>query len=170
MKDIHCTVPTMALCMIRTLTVHSATLAKHLNRHVLVRLHSRVFSSKHVPTEPQWQDVDPELLPSIPDIDDSMIAHLERLSLVDFNNQEGVDRLRSAIEYASRLSVVNTEGVEPMFSVLEDRELYLQEDVVTEGNCRQAVLQNASRTEEDYFVAPPGNIPLKPKNKLSDKS
>lgn len=29
-----------------------------------------------------------------------------------------------------------------------------------EGNCRNEILSNAKVTEENYFVAPPGNIPL----------
>ena len=36
------------------------------------------------------------------------------------------------------------------------RELYLRNDEVTEGNCRPEILQNAVKTEEDYFVAAPG--------------
>lgn len=38
--------------------------------------------------------------------------------------------------------------------------LRVREDEVTEGNCKDHILQNASVTEEDYFVAPPGNISL----------
>ncbi|XP_051825339.1 glutamyl-tRNA(Gln) amidotransferase subunit C, mitochondrial [Antechinus flavipes] len=50
-----------------------------------------------------------------------LIEHLERLALVDFRNQEGVERLRAAIEFADRLRAVDTTGVAPMESVLEDR-------------------------------------------------
>ena len=50
-----------------------------------------------------------------------MIDHLERVSLVEFNNQAGIDRLSKAIESANKLHMVDTEGVEPMESVLEDR-------------------------------------------------
>ena len=83
-----------------------------------------------------------------------MIDHLERVSLVEFNNQAGIDRLSKAIESANKLHMVDTEGVEPMESVLEDRMLYLREDKVTDGNYRQDVLSNAVKTIEDYFVAP----------------
>jgi len=38
------------------------------------------------------------------------------------------------------------------------RALCLREDEVNEGNCREEVLMNARRTEEEYFVAPPGNL------------
>ncbi|XP_048371080.1 glutamyl-tRNA(Gln) amidotransferase subunit C, mitochondrial [Sphaerodactylus townsendi] len=89
-----------------------------------------------------------------------LLDHLERLALVDFRNQEGVERLEKAIEFADQLHSVNTDGVEPMDSVLEDRCLYLREDNVTEGNFAEELLKNAKQTVEEYFIAPPGNIPL----------
>ncbi|XP_065273782.1 glutamyl-tRNA(Gln) amidotransferase subunit C, mitochondrial isoform X2 [Emys orbicularis] len=89
-----------------------------------------------------------------------VLDHLERLALVDFRNWEGVQRLEKAIQFADQLHAVNTEGVEPMDSVLEDRCLYLREDNITEGNCSEELLRNARETVEEYFIAPPGNIPL----------
>lgn len=124
----------------------------------------RLLNSK-VPDKPQWKEINPKDLPPVPELTDAMINHIERMSLVEFNNKAGVERLRSAIEYANQLHVVNTEGVEPMYTVLEDRELLLREDGVTEGGDKASILQNAVKVEEDYFVAPPGNIPLKQKNK-----
>ncbi|XP_035937886.1 glutamyl-tRNA(Gln) amidotransferase subunit C, mitochondrial isoform X2 [Halichoerus grypus] len=89
-----------------------------------------------------------------------VIEHLERLALVDFGSQEAVARLEKAIAFADRLRAVDTDGVEPMESVLEDRCLYLRSDNVVEGNCAEELLQNAHRVVEEYFVAPPGNISL----------
>ncbi|XP_071428129.1 glutamyl-tRNA(Gln) amidotransferase subunit C, mitochondrial isoform X2 [Pithys albifrons albifrons] len=89
-----------------------------------------------------------------------VLDHLEHLALVDFRDAEGVERLQKAIEFADQLHEVNTDGVEPMDSVLEDRCLYLREDDVTEGNCTKELLENAREKVEEYFVAPPGNIPL----------
>ncbi|NXY68321.1 GATC amidotransferase, partial [Glareola pratincola] len=89
-----------------------------------------------------------------------VLEHLEQLALVDFRDAEGVERLRRAIQFADQLHEVNTDGVEPMDSVLEDRCLYLREDDVTEGNCVNELLKNAREKVEEYFVAPPGNIPL----------
>ncbi|XP_043825777.1 glutamyl-tRNA(Gln) amidotransferase subunit C, mitochondrial [Dromiciops gliroides] len=96
-----------------------------------------------------------------------LIEHLERLALVDFRNREGVERLQAAIEFASQLRAVDTDGVAPMESVLEDRCLYLRADDVVEGNCVEALLQNSHQTVEEYFVAPPGNITL-PKQSEQD--
>ncbi len=48
-----------------------------------------------------------------------------------------------------------------MFTVLENETLRLREDKVVDGICdKSAVLSNAEKVEEDYFVAPPGNIPV----------
>ncbi|XP_070618358.1 glutamyl-tRNA(Gln) amidotransferase subunit C, mitochondrial isoform X2 [Erythrolamprus reginae] len=95
-----------------------------------------------------------------PKITLELLDHLERLALVDFRNWEGVHRLESAVEFAEQLQEVNTDGVEPMESVLEDRHLFLREDNILEGNCAEELLEKSAKTVEDYFVAPPGNIPL----------
>ncbi|XP_066055569.1 glutamyl-tRNA(Gln) amidotransferase subunit C, mitochondrial isoform X2 [Chamaea fasciata] len=110
--------------------------------------HSENRHSEHRPQDPP-QKVSVEVL-----------QHLEQLALVDFRDREGVERLQKAIQFADQLQEVNTEGVEPMDSVLEDRCLYLREDDVTEGNCTKELLENAREKLEEYFVAPPGNIPL----------
>ncbi|XP_014817994.1 PREDICTED: glutamyl-tRNA(Gln) amidotransferase subunit C, mitochondrial isoform X2 [Calidris pugnax] len=98
--------------------------------------------------------------PPQPAVTVEVLDHLEQLALVDFRDAEGVERLRKAIQFADLLHQVNTDGVEPMDSVLEDRCLYLREDDVTEGNCTNELLKNAREKVEEYFVAPPGNIPL----------
>ncbi|KPP56749.1 glutamyl-tRNA(Gln) amidotransferase subunit C, mitochondrial-like [Scleropages formosus] len=85
-----------------------------------------------------------------------LVDKLERLALLDFRNQDGVDCLEKAIRFADQLHVVNTNGVEPMDSVLEDRALFLREDHVEEGDCAEALLRLSKNTLEGYFVAPPG--------------
>ncbi|XP_057321286.1 glutamyl-tRNA(Gln) amidotransferase subunit C, mitochondrial [Microplitis mediator] len=89
------------------------------------------------------------------------IVKLERLSLVDFGNEAGIKRLESAIKFAEQLKLLKIDdSVKPMYSVLENKNLRLRNDEVTDGNYRKKILKNAVVTEEEYFVAPPGNIPL----------
>ena len=57
-----------------------------------------------------------------------MIEHLERLALVDFNNEAGIERLEAAIRLADQLYVVDTTDVKPMDSVLEDEYVMIQCD------------------------------------------
>ncbi|XP_033978295.1 glutamyl-tRNA(Gln) amidotransferase subunit C, mitochondrial-like isoform X2 [Trematomus bernacchii] len=85
----------------------------------------------------------------------NLVDQLERLALVDFRTKQGLACLEEAIRFADQLHAVDTSGVEPMESVLEDRE-----DAVTEGDCAEELLQLSKHTVEEYFVAPPGNIPL----------
>ncbi|XP_014257069.1 glutamyl-tRNA(Gln) amidotransferase subunit C, mitochondrial [Cimex lectularius] len=121
----------------------------------------RSFCCK-VPNSPV-PGIDTSRLPKETKIGKELIEHLESISLVDFGNEKGVRIVEEAIRFADQLTVVDTEGVQPLTSVLEDRSLPLRADVVTEGNCRPDILGNAKKTDEGYFVAPPGNIPLKPK-------
>ncbi|XP_036455164.1 glutamyl-tRNA(Gln) amidotransferase subunit C, mitochondrial [Colossoma macropomum] len=117
------------------------------------------FSSK-IPPFPTWEPVAESQLPPPTKVSLDLVDKLERLALVDFGNQEGVNCLEKAIRFADQLHVVNTDGVEPMDSVLEDRPLYLREDTVREGDCAEELLRLSKNTVEEYFVAPPGNIPL----------
>lgn len=50
-----------------------------------------------------------------------LVDKLERLALVDFRTKQGLACLEKAIIFADQLHVVDTSGVEPMDSVLEDR-------------------------------------------------
>lgn len=74
-----------------------------------------------VPPQPTWHSITEDDLPPAQALDDELTEHLQRLALVDFSNQEAVDRLSKAIRFADQLSLVDTIGVEPMDSVLEDR-------------------------------------------------
>ncbi|XP_072271605.1 glutamyl-tRNA(Gln) amidotransferase subunit C, mitochondrial [Pyxicephalus adspersus] len=116
-------------------------------------------SQSKVPQNPTWR-IEPETEAQDSHVTPELIDHLERLALVDFRNQEGVQRLQSAVNFANQLHHVNTDGIEPLDSVLEDRALYIRGDEVTSGNCSEILLQKAKSVVEDYFVAPPGNIPL----------
>ncbi|OCT98231.1 hypothetical protein XELAEV_18010462mg [Xenopus laevis] len=95
-----------------------------------------------------------------PQISLDMIDHLEQLALVDFGNEEGVQRLQKAIQFADQLHKVNTKGVEPLSSVLEDSLCFagpytLKKDTVAAGNCAETLLGNARTVVEEYFVTPP---------------
>ncbi|CAH0719450.1 unnamed protein product, partial [Brenthis ino] len=93
-------------------------------------------------------------------VDTNTIALLERLSLVKCDTDEGVKVLEDSIAFADKILHIDTSNVEPLYTVLENQNLNLREDKITQGNCQKDILKNATLTEDDYFVAPPGNIPL----------
>ena len=95
-------------------------------------------------------------------VSNETIAALERVSLVDLDNEGGIERLEAAINFAERLKAIKTDpSLQPMYSVLEKENLFLREDEVSDGRCREKILANAQVLDEEYFVAPPGNIPRK---------
>ncbi|XP_063380717.1 glutamyl-tRNA(Gln) amidotransferase subunit C, mitochondrial [Cydia fagiglandana] len=93
-------------------------------------------------------------------VDKNTLALLERLSLVKCDTAEGVNVLEDSIAFADKILHINTDNVEPLYSVLEKENLSLRDDVITQGNCQKDILKNATVVEDDYFVSPPGNIPL----------
>ncbi|XP_070820759.1 glutamyl-tRNA(Gln) amidotransferase subunit C, mitochondrial [Chaetodon trifascialis] len=118
-----------------------------------------------IPPFPTWKPVPEDQLPLPTQISADLVDKLERLALVDFRNKQGLACLEKAIRLADQLHVVDTSGVEPMDSILEDRALSLRDDAVTEGDCAEELLELAKNTVEEYFVAPPGNIPLPAREK-----
>ncbi|XP_025837211.1 glutamyl-tRNA(Gln) amidotransferase subunit C, mitochondrial-like [Agrilus planipennis] len=146
----------------------------------LIRRHYCVNSSKKVvqsvveqkklknlvPKKSVQSKIDSRKLPPRTKIDVDTIALLERLSLVNCANRQGIETLEEAIAFADRIQQIDTEGVQPLVTVLEDFPLEVrQEDKPIETN-KQKILENAAVTEDDYFVAPPGNIPLEPREDL----
>ncbi|KAF5293804.1 hypothetical protein FQA39_LY03289 [Lamprigera yunnana] len=108
-----------------------------------------------VPSKPTLSKIDPSKLPPRTQITEETIAHLERLSLVDCANKKGIETLEDAIAFADQILQVDTKGVQPLVTVLEDRPLRVREDEVTEGNCIKDIIANATITEDEYFIAPP---------------
>lgn len=145
-----------------------------LRRHGAVTAKSTLCSTtskgKHskVPQQPLDSDVSHDIVSGV-NIDMELVQHLEKLSLVDFANKEGLTRLQAAISFADQLAQVDTEDVEPMYSVLEDRSLALADDEVLVENMCDDVLGCAKETFEDYFVVPPGNIDYVPEEEYYSK-
>ncbi|XP_054259327.1 glutamyl-tRNA(Gln) amidotransferase subunit C, mitochondrial [Macrosteles quadrilineatus] len=128
-----------------------------------------IFCSRQyckVPKHPHYPCFSKRVTKEPVEIELSSIRYLERLSLVNFGNKEGIRILASSINFAENLLQKDTTGIQPLSTVLENRTISLREDIITEGNNRHGVMSNAKVSEEEYFVAPPGNIPLEPHESL----
>jgi aspartyl-tRNA(Asn)/glutamyl-tRNA(Gln) amidotransferase subunit C len=81
------------------------------------------------------------------------IAFLARMR-VDDDQLEGLaGELSAIIGWVEQLAEVDTEGVEPMTSVVE-MALPRRDDAVTDGRCREAVLANAPEGTDDFYTVP----------------
>ena len=81
------------------------------------------------------------------------IANLARIRVPDDNLDHLTKELSSIMDWVEQLDSVNTDGVEPLASVI-DVTLPLREDKITDGDCRNKILANGPEVEDGYFAVP----------------
>ena len=81
------------------------------------------------------------------------IAFLARMRVADDQLDSLAGELSASIGWVEQLAEVDTEGVEPMTSVVE-MALPRRDDEVTDGRCREAVLANAPDRTDDFYTVP----------------
>jgi aspartyl-tRNA(Asn)/glutamyl-tRNA(Gln) amidotransferase subunit C len=81
------------------------------------------------------------------------IAKLARIGMSDAEIEALVPELNNILDWVEQLGEVNTEGVEPLATVI-DQKLRLRDDVVTDGNIRDEVLANAPEAQHGFFAVP----------------
>lgn len=81
------------------------------------------------------------------------VASLARIAISDSDAERLAPELNNILGWIEQLGEVDTSSVEPMTAVIPNK-LRLREDVVTEGNQREAVLQNAPQGEHGFFTVP----------------
>ena len=81
------------------------------------------------------------------------IAFLARLKIPEDDIEPLKDDLNKILEWINQLSEVDTEGVEPMTSVVAMK-LNMRIDEICDGQCREEVLANSPGKHELYFTVP----------------
>jgi aspartyl-tRNA(Asn)/glutamyl-tRNA(Gln) amidotransferase subunit C len=81
------------------------------------------------------------------------VASLARIAISDAEAERLAPELNNILGWIEQLGEVDTSSVEPMTAVIPNT-LRLRDDVVTEGNQRDAVLQNAPHGEHGFFTVP----------------
>lgn len=81
------------------------------------------------------------------------VASLARIAISDADAERLAPELNNILGWIEQLGEVDTSNVEPMTAVIPNT-LRLREDVVTEGQQRDAVLQNAPQGEHGFFTVP----------------
>ncbi len=61
--------------------------------------------------------------------------------------------LNTILGFVEQLQEVDTANVEPLTAVIENR-LRLRDDIVNDGNCREAILANAPDAQHGFFAVP----------------
>lgn len=81
------------------------------------------------------------------------IASLAKLKIDDDKVKDAEGEFNKILDWIEQLNEVDTNNVEPLLSV-NDENLRLREDKVSDGNQRDAVLANAPVSSYGYFVVP----------------
>ena len=81
------------------------------------------------------------------------IANLARIAMSDEELERLVPELNNILGWVEQLGEVDTEGVEPLATVV-DQKLRLRADKVSDGDCRDQVLANAPVAEHGFFAVP----------------
>jgi aspartyl-tRNA(Asn)/glutamyl-tRNA(Gln) amidotransferase subunit C len=89
--------------------------------------------------------------------DVSRIAHLARLELSAAEQTQMLAQLNGFFGIVEQMGAVDTSGVEPLYtplSAVQDVQLRLREDVVSEHVDRAANQRSAPAVEEGLFLVP----------------
>ena len=81
------------------------------------------------------------------------IAKLARIAMSDDELDRLLPELNNILGWVEQLGEVDTDGVEPLATVV-DQKLRLRDDVVNDGNIRDAILANAPEAQHGFFAVP----------------
>ena len=92
---------------------------------------------------------------TLPDID--RLAQLARLDLSASEREHMLTDLNAFFAVVEQMRAVDTAGVAPLahpLSAVQDMPLRLRDDVVIEGDIRDAALRNAPDAQDGLFLVP----------------
>ena len=92
---------------------------------------------------------------TLPDID--RLAQLARLDLSSSEREHLLTDLNAFFAVVEQMRAVSTDGVEPLshpLCAVQDMPLRLRDDVVTEGDIREAAMRNAPDAQDGLFLVP----------------
>ena len=81
------------------------------------------------------------------------VGILAKLELSDEEKEQAKKDMASMLDYIDKLGELDTEGVEPMSHVFAVQNVF-REDVVTNGDMREEMLQNAPGEKDGMFMVP----------------
>jgi aspartyl-tRNA(Asn)/glutamyl-tRNA(Gln) amidotransferase subunit C len=89
-------------------------------------------------------------------VDTATVRHIAKLARIDMKDAEIealVPELNNILGWVEQLQEVDVSDIEPMTAVIPNT-LRLREDIVTDGDKRDAVLANAPLAEHGFFAVP----------------
>ena len=89
-------------------------------------------------------------------IDDETIENvciLAKLSLGEEAKAKAKQDMQKMLDYVEKLDELDTDGVEPLSHIFGDENVF-RDDVVTNGDTKEAMLANAPKEKEGQYQVP----------------
>ena len=89
-------------------------------------------------------------------IDDETMENvciLAKLSLSEEEKEKAKAEMQKMLDYVEKLDELDTDGVEPLSHIFGDQNVF-REDVVTNGDNKEAMLANAPKAKEGQYQVP----------------
>ena len=89
-------------------------------------------------------------------IDDETIENvciLAKLSLGEEAKAKAKQDMQKMLDYVEKLDELDTDGVEPLSHIFGDENVF-RDDVVTNGDNKEAILANAPKEKEGQYQVP----------------
>ena len=89
-------------------------------------------------------------------IDDETIENvciLAKLSLGEEAKEKAKEDMQKMLDYVEKLDELDTDGVEPLSHIFGDENVF-RDDVVTNGDNKEAMLANAPKEKEGQYQVP----------------
>ena len=81
------------------------------------------------------------------------VAHLARIHVPEEHLPDLTKELGEILSWVDQLSEVETSNIGVTSSLIENN-LYVRDDVVTDGNMKASILENAPSTDGRFFQVP----------------
>ena len=90
---------------------------------------------------------------AVDEADVRKIARLARIAVKQDDVATLRGELNQILDWVEQLGEVNTDGVEPMTSVVA-ADMIKRQDIVNDGDKAADIVKNAPETQDQYFVVP----------------
>ena len=81
------------------------------------------------------------------------VGILAKLELKDEEKESARQDMQKMLDYVEKLDELDTKGVEPLSHIFGDQNVF-REDVVTNGDNKEAMLANAPKAKEGQYQVP----------------
>ena len=88
-------------------------------------------------------------------IDDTVMENVEilaKLALTEEERKKAKEKMQEMLDYVDKLNELDTDGIEPLSHIFSMGNVF-REDVVTNGDDRDAMLDNAPKCKDGQYQA-----------------